>query len=354
MQDDIAQSVVKELRTTLMGEAADAKAGPAVTAQVAAAVKGRASNAEAHRLYLQARHFLDRITRDDTAKAIDYLKQALGLDPAFALAWAELGNAYTKETSFGWTPETERYARAREAVGRALALEADLAGGHAQMGLIQVSHWDWCGAEASYRRALELAPGNAVVLRRAGMTALNLGRIDEAIALSRRAVEQDPLNASSYNMLGIALDKRGRLADAEAAYRKALELAPQRAKSRANLALNLLAQGRGAEALAEVLREPLECARLWVLALIEWAAGRLAESEAALQELIAKCSAHEAYQVAMVYAARDEADLAFAWLEQAYVQRDGGLAEVKLEPRFRSLQADPRWDTFVRKMGFPE
>jgi adenylate cyclase len=155
VQDDIAQSVVKELRVTLLGEAADANAAQKVTAQVAAAVKGRASDPEAHRLYLQARHFVDRFTRDDATKGIGYLKQALDLDPAFALAWAQLGDAYANEAGYGWVPVAEGFARAREAVARALALEPDLAEGHTQMGLIQMQHdWDWRGAEASYRRAL--------------------------------------------------------------------------------------------------------------------------------------------------------------------------------------------------------
>ena len=148
VQDDIAQSVVKELRSTLLGEAADAQAGKEATAQVAAAVKGRSTDPEAHRLYLLARHFLDRFTREDTAKGIAYLKEALALDPAFALAWVELGLAYATETERGWAPAGEGYGRARESLGRALALEPDLAEGHAGMGWIQMVHdWDWrsCG-----------------------------------------------------------------------------------------------------------------------------------------------------------------------------------------------------------------
>ena len=153
----------------------------------------------------------------------------------------------------------------------------------------------------------------------AGALAMNLGRLDEAIALYRQAVAQDPLRAAGYHNLGMALDASDRLAEAEAAYRKALELAPQRAGPRAYLALNLLAQGRGDEALAEALREPDEGFRLWALAIIEHAAGRRAESDTALQELIAKYQDAAAYQVAQVYGARGEADLAFDWLERAYV-----------------------------------
>lgn len=117
---------------------------------------------------------------------------------------------------------------------------------------IQVSHdWDWRSAEASYRRALELAPGNALILHQASWLAASMGRLEEAIGLARRAVEQDPLSASAYTFFGTTLWVADRLADAVAALRKALELAPQRAITRASLAIGLLDLGRAEEALAE-------------------------------------------------------------------------------------------------------
>ncbi len=354
VQDDIARSVVQELRTRLLGGATDLGARQEVTAQVAAAAKGRATDPEAHRLFLQARHLGQRNNRDDTAEAIGYLKQALELDPAFALAWAELGSAYGREAGSGWVPVIEGYGRAREAVARALALEPDLAEGHARLGRIQMNHdWDWRGAETSYRRALELAPGNVIVLNGAGAVATNQGRLEEAIGLYRRATELDPLRADVYSNLAATLDASGRPREAEAAYRKALELTPQRAVVHGMLSLNLLAQGRGDEALAEALREPEEWARLWVFAIIHHAAGRRAESDAALQALIAK-HPQAAYQVATVYAARNEPELAFQWLEQAYDQRDPGITEMKTELPLRSLHADPRWEAFLRKMGLAD
>jgi adenylate cyclase len=127
VQDDIAQSVVKELRRTLMGEAVDAKAATEVTAQMTAAIRGRATDPEVHRLYLHARYLINRLTRDDTTKGISYLKRALERDPAFALAWAELGEAYAAQANSGWGPVVEGYRRAREAVAYALSLAPDLA-----------------------------------------------------------------------------------------------------------------------------------------------------------------------------------------------------------------------------------
>src|SRR5262249_2349570 len=77
VQDDIAQSVVKELRSALLSEKRDASASAAVEAEVRVAGKGRGENAEAYRLYLQGRFFEDRFTREDTVKAIGYYRQAL-------------------------------------------------------------------------------------------------------------------------------------------------------------------------------------------------------------------------------------------------------------------------------------
>jgi TolB-like protein/Tfp pilus assembly protein PilF len=355
VQDDIAQSVVKELCTTLLGEAADATAEKAATKAVAAAAKGRATDAEAHRLLLQARYVGDRNTREDTTKSIGYLKEALARDPEFAMAWAELGMMYSREADRGWAPVGEGYGRGREAVLRALALEPELAEGHVALGHIRLAHdWDWLGAEASCRWALALAPGSVPILRSAAMVIGWLDHLGEAIELCRRALAQDPLSTLAYNNLASYLYRSGRLTEAEAAYRKALELAPQRNMTHAHLALDLLAQGRGEEALAEALKEPEDWERLRSRAIIDHAAGRHVESEAALQELIAKHQLDYACQVAQVYAVRGEPDLAFAWLERAYVQRDPGLSQLKAHPLFRDLHADPRWGAFLRKMGFAD
>ena len=354
VQDDIAQSVVTELRTTLFGET-NAKAEQHAAAQVAAAVKGRTTDPEAHRLFLQGRHFIGRKTPEDSARGIGYLKQALRIDPEFALAWAALARAHVTEADVGWVPAVDGVAQAREAATRALALKPDLAEGHAAMGWIRMIYdRDWHAAEASMQRALELAPENADVLNAAGVMAYSLGRLDKAIALYRQAVAQDPLRAAGYNNLGAAFDASDRLAEAEAAYRQALELAPQASGWRTHLALNLRAQGRCDEALAEASRDPHEVLRLAAIAIIEHTGGRRAESDAAVQELIAKYQDDCAYQVAEVYCARGEADLAFDWLERAYVQLDNGLTEMKIRPLFRSLHADPRWSAFLRKMGLAD
>jgi hypothetical protein len=98
------------------------------------------------------------------------------------------------------------------------------------------------------------------------------------------------------------------------------------------------------------MREPEEAFRLWALAIVHHALGHGAESDVALEELIEKYSLDSANQIAESHAARGEADAALEWVERAYVQRDPGLAQVKVNPQFLSFQGDPRWRMFLKKI----
>ena len=73
----------------------------------------------------------------------------------------------------------------------------------------------------------------------------------------------------------------------------------------------------------------------------------------ALSGLIDKYAQQSAYQVAEVYAYRQEADPAFEWLERAYAQRDPGLSSIRSNALLRNLHGDQRWQSFLEKMGLP-
>ena len=66
---------------------------------------------------------------------------------------------YARESDSGWIPVAEGYARAREAVERALSLDPELAEAHASLGhYLLFYEWDCPQAEESFLRALELNP----------------------------------------------------------------------------------------------------------------------------------------------------------------------------------------------------
>ena len=351
VQDDIVQSVVKELRTALLGEKPSALANAQVKAEVLTATKGRTENAEAHQCYLQGRFLIDRLTREDTTTGIGYCRQALELDPKYALARAGLAGAYSNLAAFGWAPLAQTFELARSAAQRSLDLEPDLAEGHAELGWVRMTYdWDWHGADESYRRALQLGSGNRSIVGAASLLADNLGRKEDAVALARRAVTLDPLSFIAQRNLGLRCLNAGFLDEAAAALNSALKLNPHGAFLYWVLGALRLEQGRPEEALAAFQREELEYLRLLGLTMVQHNRGRRAESEAALQELIEKGAEDCAFQIAQALAYRGEADHAFAWLERAYAQRDSGLSQMQALPLLHNLHGDPRWQPFLEKM----
>jgi TolB-like protein/tetratricopeptide (TPR) repeat protein len=352
VQDDIAQSVVEEIRVRLLGEEAGDLVSRQVVSEVKKAVRGRADDPEAQRLHMLGAHFLDRTTREDTSKAIDYFNQALEIDPDFALCWADLGRAYSIEAGRGWVSVNEGFDRSREATQKALSIEPDLAEAHAQLGRIQAVHdWDLKAAAESYRRALELAPGSSPVLDGASVLFYKMGRLDEAVNLGRRVLEQDPLSAAYWHNLGLTCLAADLLDESETAFRRALELAPQRFVSAALLALVMLDQGKVNHAVTQAQSETDEFWRTWSLAVIYHSTGQVENADNALNKLVDQYAEGNTYQIAEVYAMRGEIDQAFTWLERAFAERDPGVTHANVNPRFRPLRDDARWASLLSKIA---
>jgi TolB-like protein/Tfp pilus assembly protein PilF len=348
VQDDIAQSVVKELRSALLGEhlgrKANAQARAEAKAEVEAATTGRADNAEAHRLYLQGRFFLERMTQADLARSVELFEQAVALDPEFALAWTGLSRAVYTQAGYGWAPVDAGSERARETARRALALAPDLAEGHVCLGMVLEDYdWDWKAADVEFRRAFELAPGNGDVLRSLSSLAGVLGRLDEAIELLQKAVALDPLSTTAQRFLGLRCAMYGRHDEGVTALNAALDLNPKAGLAHCFLSVTRLWQGRAEEALAEALQEVLPDFRLLAITMAQHTLGHAAESDAALAKLIDDHADVAAYQIAEACGWRGETGRAFEWLERAYIQRDPGLAHAATDKLLAPLHHDPRW-----------
>ena len=184
-------------------------------------------------------------------------------------------------------------------------------------------------------------------------SAARLGRFDEALRLSRQAVDLDPLNADSWITLGDTEYFIGRLDEAAADCKKALELRPDIWRGNISLSRIYVAQGRAQDALPEIELVSYDLVRFFLHAIAYHALGREKEADAALQELIAKYSERGAYQIAQVYAFRNQPDEAFVWLDRAYVLRDGELSIMKVDLLLKNVHADPRYTAFLKKLNLP-
>ena len=354
VQDDIAQAVVAALRETLLGAAGDADTTRKVENEITLASAGRSDNSEAYGLYLKARFHVDRMSPADISDAVLYLEAALKLDPNFALGYAALAHALTQGAIYGALPIVETVTRARREVQRALSLQPDLVEAHLALGEIQMyQDWDWEGADASFARARSQAPANAEALRLTGNLMTIRGRHKESIAYFEHAISLDPLNSSAYFYLVLPLDALGESAAAENAARQAVTLSPDGIAHHYFLCLVLVTQRRFVEAIAVAQADATNWSRESGLALAYLAAGRIADSEPHLHEIIQKYGDIAGMQVAMSYAATGEIEETFKWLEHAYVTRDAGIVfMLAWSHHFKAVHSDPRWMALLKKMRF--
>jgi serine/threonine-protein kinase len=124
------------------------------------------ADVEAYQLYLQGQHCIHRWTGEGVKLGLAYLEDAVGRDPAYALAHAALAKAYTDIGLgvVGELPPEEAFARAKLATARALELDPRLAEAHAALGHLKyVCDYDWAGAEAELKLAIELNPNSGDV-----------------------------------------------------------------------------------------------------------------------------------------------------------------------------------------------
>jgi TolB-like protein/DNA-binding winged helix-turn-helix (wHTH) protein len=342
VQDDVAKAVAHEIRVRLTSQ------------QQAELAQSHPVNPEAFDAYMQGYYFFERNTDKDTNMAAKYYERATQLDPSYALAWVGLSRTRNWQVNVSLIPTEEGHRLGREAVERALALNPNLAEAHAQMGRIkQQVDFDWAGANASFQRAVALDPGNPEVVRTAAGSTAMLGRFDEARQLNRRAVDLDPLNADSWEALAETEFFMGLLNEAAGDCKRALELNSDVVAAHMVLSQIYVMQGRPQDALPEIELVRFDPVRASLYAIAYYALGRKKESDTALSELFTKYHEGGAYQIADVYAFRNQSDEAFEWLDRAYGQHDSGLIVTKVDPLLKSLHKDPRFAAFLNKLNLP-
>jgi TolB-like protein/DNA-binding winged helix-turn-helix (wHTH) protein/Tfp pilus assembly protein PilF len=343
VEDDIAQSATEALSLKLLGN------------RQPVASNLHNTNPEAYQAYLQAKYFSGRgQSEEDFDKAVAYTDKAIELDKKYAPAWALRAAVRNMMAEGGLTDMTEGFRKARDDEERAIALDPTLDSAYVALAATQMFYdWDWNAADTSLTKAVALAPGNVDIVRIRAELSLALGNLDQATQLYRQVVALDPLRTNSYLTEGQLLQAEGRYDEAQAALQKALDLNPQVTFAHYTRGQILIAQGKPQLGLTEIEKEPCDWERLTGEGMVYNALGREHDSNAALARLIAKHGTIAAYQIAQVYAFREESDKSFEWLERAYKQRDAGLAGIKTDPLFNNLRHDPRYTELLEKMHLP-
>ena len=341
VQAEIAKSVAEQMKVKLLGERQQSDAAPSN------------QNLVAHNAVLQADFYFQQLTPESVRRAIQFLKEAVRLDPNYALAYAKLSQAWRQyAASFATDDARKAYEEARRTAERAVNLAPDLAEVRMAVGFLAFTpDLDFRAAEKEFRHVLEYAPNHAAAKAYLGAQLSAQGRLAEAEQTCREAVALDPLGTSSWYNIGRVVVGLGRYKEAEELFRKGLEIQPQASRFHSYLALLDLVQNRPTQAMINARLETEGFWRDYAIALVQQTQDDRVVADAALKDFIARNSNGGAFQIAVLYAARKEPDEMFKWLETAYATHDSGLSQMAVTPFFLPYVNDSRFVALCQKLN---
>ena len=346
VQDAISQKVADALALRLSGE------------ENKRLTKRYTDNVEAYQLYLTGRYHWNKLTPPEIAKSIGFFKQAIDLDPTYALAYFGLADAYRALAPTSEVPPKDILPQAKAAATKALEIDESLAEPHATLAFIHTwFDWDWAGAEREAKRAIELNPNFGLAHIAYAQLLSYRGLHQEAISEAARARELDPLSSIINTLNGSVLLYARRDDEASMTLQKTLELDPNFWIAHYFFGKTYLAKKKYSDAIAEFSKaRELSGGSSLAIGMIGygWAlAGDLAKARAVLTEL--KSLSGQRYippsNVAVLCFALGEKDEAFIWLEKAYQDHDVRLSRMKVDPEWDSMRSDPRFVAILKRIG---
>jgi TolB-like protein/Tfp pilus assembly protein PilF len=334
IQDEIANSVVEQLKITILGEVP----------------KAQKTDPQAYALYLEGRHTHRQMTADALKKAQGLYEQALVIDPNLLVAMKGLASNLMNQENHGLLPVGEGYTRALEILEEALKIDPDSVRIHEGLGWLAIFHdSDLERAAYHYEHALSQDPSDPEMIGASAALLVHLGRPDDAIGPRKYAIERDPLNPVGYSNLGSIYYFAGHWDKAIAAYRKALELSPGYIGAHYFSGVSYLMTGEVEKAREAFLQEGDEEYRTKGEALAFHALGHSAEFQETVAELARRWGGQWPSEVAHVYAWTGDIDRAFEWLQKSVAEEEGAFNPI--DPLLGPLHADPRWQITLESIG---
>ena len=348
VQEEIAREISEKLRLQLTGE------------EKRRLAKRVTKNKEAYQLYLKALFFSHKWSPENLNKAVEYSQQAIALDPTLANAYAVIAWSYATLGNYGYFPTVEMFAKAKAAALQALALDDGLSQAHAALAYTRLCHdWDWPEADKECRRALELSPDDPLAHFTSAIVSLVKGDFEVAFAEVRRAVELDPLSPALNLQWAGHLFLAGKHDQALEQLKKTLELDPSIMQPRMVLASLYAFKGKCVEAIAECEKIRMLPGGEWpsraALGFVYALAGRQDEARNILEELkpLIKESRILCFRAAIICAALDDRDQAFALLERLFEERFFMMIYINAPLYFGNLRSDPRFEDLLRRISQP-
>ena len=344
VQDSIVQNIASQIHIALTEEEKTRFANP------------RNTPPEAYQAYLKGRYYWNKRTGDGMEKAAQYFQQAIDGDPTYAEAYSGLADCNSGLSWHGFKSPADGLPKAYAAARKAIEINPRSAEAHASLGLVFSHRWEWPGAEAEFKQAIELDPQYANAHHWYGDYLSMMGRHQDALAEARRALQLDPLNLMISSWVGLRYYLAHNYSAAIAQNRSSVDLNSNFAAAHLLLGKDYIQAGRPTDAVSELqtaTREsdsPLYKAQL---AVSFAAAGQTQEAQRIAQELelLSRTRYVSPYGLAQIYAALDDKQRTFEWLQAAYDDHAVWMGYLAVDPTFERYHSDQRFQGLLRRVG---
>ena len=198
--------------------------------------------AGAYTLFLRAKGTIENYDKPENIDtAIGLFRQAVELDPRYALAYAGLGDAYWKK--YLYTKDPTLIQSTRSPCEQALHLDDRLSAAHECLGTIAAGTGHYEVAVQEFDRALVSEPTNEDAYAGLARAYESLGRPGEAEKAYQRAIDVRPQYWAGYNSLGTFYFRQNEYDKAAEMFGKVVALVPDSFHGYDNLGAAYLGEG---------------------------------------------------------------------------------------------------------------
>ena len=351
IQDEIALAITEQLKITLFE-----KDREIIT-------KTSTQNAEAYELYLKGKFYLSR-RGSSIITALHFFKQAIAVDPGYALAYAGFSEASIYSAFYSFVSGKEVMNAVKQAAETARKLDDSLCEPYISLGHYYLNfEWNWVEAKKNYVKAIELNPKHAQAHNLYGMLYLAWveGKFDEAEKQGQIAIKLEPLSAIDHADLSWTLCTACRFEEALAFAKTGIELDANSFLSHRLAGFCYIALKRYEEAI-DTFKYLMKISNRHQHALtpLIWAYcgnGNPEEGRALMNELetrsVTEYIAGTYFGLSAAYLG--DLDTAFDYLEKAYNDYDPILIQLKYSPFVPALlKNDKRFQNLLDRIGFPK
>lgn len=308
----------------------------------------------AFQAYQKGRYLWSLRSPEALQRSAGFFQQAIAEDPNYALAYVGLADTYVLMNLYAGVQRRETFERAKSAVKTALSLDTELAEAYATAAYVSFYYdWDWTGAEASFRRAIELNPNYATSHQWFSEYLFYMTRFPEATAEIERAHELDPQSVVIGIQLASPCLYSRQYERALARIREGLKLEPGFSLGVYMSGICLTEMGRFGEALQEFRKIQETNLGLLGLGYANAKAGGRVEARRILARMLplARNSGVSPFHVARMYANLGQPAEAIVWLRKAKEERDERMVMLKVDSQLDPLRNDPRFRELLQSIG---